>query len=171
MESSNKSSGKISGFSKKYSNKRKLRKNNNLNPNNIKAYNEIEKQELLKTKIYEIIVGFEPFLETINTIDRFFSGATHCYHASALLRTNDNKYIMIEYGGYENQNENYDNYLYYINEDGARYCYMDKEEYICNKLNFLPLYLKADIFNKNKTLEQIINELQESGSWKKKIII
>ena len=99
LESSNKSSGKISGSSKKCSNKKKLRKNNNLNPNNIKAYDEIEKQELLKAKIYEIIIGFEPFLEPINSIDRFFSGRTHCYHASALLRTNDNKYIMIEYGG------------------------------------------------------------------------
>ena len=121
----------------------------------------------MKSKIYEIIIGFEPFLEVVNVIDRFFSGGTHCYHASALLRTNDNKYIMIEYGGYENQNENYNNYLYYLNEDGARYCYMDKDDYICNKLNLLPLYFKADIFNKNKTLEQIINELQQNGSWKK----
>ena len=167
MESSNKASGKISGLSKKCSNKRKSRKKNNLDPNNIKAYDEIEKQELLRAKIFEIIIGFEPFLETINIIDRFFSGATHCYHASALLRTTDNKYILIEYGNYENQNENYNNYLYYINEDGARYCYMDKEEYICDKLNFLPLYFKADIFNKHKTLEQIINELKERGSWKK----
>ena len=45
---------------------------------------------------------------------------------------------------------------------------MDKDDYICNKLNFLPLYFKADIFIKNKTLEQIIDELQQNGSWKKK---
>ena len=152
LESSNNSSAKISGSSKKTSNKRKSRRNNNLNQNNIKVYNEIEKQELMNEKIYEIIIGFEPFLEGINFIDRFFTGSTHCYHASALLRTYDNKYIMIEYGGYENQNENYEKYLYYIYEDGARYCFMDKDDYIYNKLNFLPLYFKADILNKGKTI-------------------
>ncbi len=45
---------------------------------------------------------------------------------------------------------------------------MDKDDYIHNKLNFLSLYFKTDFFNKNKTLEQIINELQQKGSWKKK---
>ena len=64
MESSNKASGKISGLSKKCSNKRKSRKKNNLDSNNIKAYDAIEKQELLRAKIFEIIIGFEPFLET-----------------------------------------------------------------------------------------------------------
>ena len=57
MESSNKSSAKISGSIKRYSNKRKSRRNNNLNPHNIKVYDEIEKQELMKSKIYEIMLG------------------------------------------------------------------------------------------------------------------
>ena len=68
MESSNKASGKISGLSKKCSNKRKSRKKNNLDSNNIKAYDAIEKQELLRAKIFEIIIGFEPFLETSQTV-------------------------------------------------------------------------------------------------------
>ena len=74
---------------------------------------------------------------------------------------------MIEYESYENQNEINNNYLYYINEDRASYCYMDKDDDIHNKLNFLPLYFKADVFDKNKLIEQIINELQQKGSWKK----
>ncbi len=72
---------------------------------------------------------------------------------------------MIEYGGYKGQEDSYENFLYYPQESGLRYCFMDKEEFIKNKLDENLIYYKCDIGNEGFTLKNIIENIISKSNW------
>ena len=109
---------------------------------------------------YEVIIG-----NIINKFDYYIFEKTHCYHASALLHTDNNEWIMIEYGGYKGQEDSYENYLYYPQGSGLRYCFMNKESYIKRKLDKYTLYSKCRIFKYGIPLKDIIDSITLKSNW------
>ena len=132
----------------------------------IKSFNQQEKDKLLNSKICEILVVYEVLIgNIINKFDYYFYEKTHCYHASALLHTYNDEWIMIEYGGYKGQEDSYENYLYYPQESGLRYCFMKKDTYIKKKLDKYTLYSKCRILKYGISLQNIIGSITSKSNW------
>lgn len=147
------------------SNKRKTAKAI-LGNNPIKIFNKREFDELLNSKIVSLIVGFEPFLDLVNSFEGYFTNSAHCFHSSILLKAENDENIMVEYGPYQGQIDLTDNRMYYFegeNEDGfgARFCYMTKNEYISKKIKDSKYYIKCDINIFGKTLKEIYSNIND----------
>lgn len=128
-----------------------LKSNNGISSSSNKDQNKIlyltKKEEFLDAKITGLKIGISPlgfnlafeksFTGLLKNgfgyralIPCYLGGCTFNHHASSLLIT-DKGYIILEYGGYYGQDENYEEkiYYYYDNEGGVRFSHITYNKY------------------------------------------
>lgn len=154
---------------------------------NKKKTNKISRKDLiLDDTIVKMYLGFEKiglpihgFTDIAFFIPRIFlpsitpiiSGKTF-YHASLLLQTEKNYYIVLEYGAYrddiiDKEKHTYKTYYWFEQKYGLRYAEMDYNIYIDKKLDLdsyseriFPLECK-----RKSTLRQLLIECNEKKKW------